>query len=168
MTAGASDSDRNMCLAAGMDDFLSKPVKPREIDAMLARWVVAPDADADAGEPVLDHEVLEELRSLTPDGSLLADIVDTFLSSVPDHIVELDAAVAAGDAGAVRQCAHRLRGESSAVGAVELAALCRTLEEQSIAARLDDAPALASSIASAFERAGGDLRAFVGTKAGAR
>jgi CheY-like chemotaxis protein/HPt (histidine-containing phosphotransfer) domain-containing protein len=166
MTAGASDSDRNQCLAAGMDDFLSKPVKPREIDAMLARWVVA--RGADAGEPVLDHDVLEELRSLSPDGSLLADIVDTFLSAAPDHILELQAAVAAGEAGAVRQCAHRLRGESGAVGTVELATLCRTLEEQSIAGRLDAAPALASSIGSAFERASGELRAFMGTKAGAR
>jgi signal transduction histidine kinase/CheY-like chemotaxis protein len=164
MTAGASDSDRDQCLSAGMDDFLSKPVKPREIDAMLARWVVAPEAVAD--EPALDHEVLEELRSLTPGGSLLADIVDTFLSAVPQHIVELQAAVAGGDAGAVRQCAHRLRGESGAVGAVELAALCRSLEEQSIATRLDGAPSLASSIASAFERAAGELRAVVGTSAG--
>jgi CheY-like chemotaxis protein len=166
MTAGASDSDRNQCLSAGMDDFLSKPVKPREIDAMLARWVVGHGPGA--GEPVLDHDVLEELRSLTPDGSLLTDIVDTFLSGAPDHILELQAAVAAGDAGAVRQSAHRLRGESSAVGAVELTALCRSLEELSLAGRLDGAPALASTIASAFERASADLRVFVGTKAGAR
>jgi two-component system sensor histidine kinase/response regulator len=166
MTAGASDSDRNLCLSAGMDDFLSKPVKPREIDAMLARWVVAADVVAD--DLVLDHDVLEELRQLTPDGSLLADIVEVFLSSAPQHVLELQAAVAAGDAGAVRQCAHRLRGESAAVGAVELAALCRPLEEQAITGRLDGAPALASSIAAAFERAAGELRAFVGTKAGAR
>ncbi|HET7719542.1 MAG TPA: response regulator [Acidimicrobiales bacterium] len=167
MTAGASDSDRDQCLSAGMDDFLSKPVKPRDIDAMLARWVVGGDA-AGAGEPVLDRDVLEELRQLTPDGSLLADIVDTYLGTVPDHITQLQAAVAAGDAGAVRQCAHRLRGESSAVGAVEVAALCRSLEEQSIAGRLDGAPALFSFIVSAYERAAGELRAFVGAGAGAR
>ncbi len=160
MTAGASDSDRDQCLSSGMDDFLSKPVKPRDIDAMLTRWVVA--RDAGTGEPALDHAVLEELRQLTPDGSLLADIVDTFLGTVPDHISQLEAAVAAGEAGAVRQCAHRLRGESSAVGAVELAALCKSLEEQTIAGRLDGAPALASSIASAFERVAGELRASVG------
>ena len=167
MTAGASDSDRNLCLSAGMDDFLAKPVKPRDIEAMLARWVVGREAGAGT-EPVLDRAVLDELRQLTPDGSLLADIVDSYLGTVPDHISQLQAAVAAGDAGAVRQCAHRLRGESSAVGAAEVAALCRSLEEQSIAGRLDGAPALASSIASAFERAAGELRAFVGTRAGAR
>jgi CheY-like chemotaxis protein/HPt (histidine-containing phosphotransfer) domain-containing protein len=166
MTAGASDSDRNLCLSAGMDDFLSKPVKPREIDAMLARWVVA--RDAVLGEPVLDHEVLQELRSLTPDGSLLAEVVETFLGGAPDHISQLEAAVVAGDPVAVRQCTHRLRGESSAVGAVELAALCRSLEDQSVAGHLDGAPALATSIGAAFERAAGELRAVAGTKAGAR
>ena len=164
MTAGASDSDRDQCLSAGMDDFLSKPVKPRDIDAMLRRWVVARDADASA-QPVLDREVLEELRQLTPDGSLLVDIVDTYLATVPDHISQLQAAVAAGDAGAVRQSAHRLKGESSAVGAIEVVALCRSLEEQSIAGRLDGAPALASSIVSAFERAAGELRVNVGAPA---
>jgi HPt (histidine-containing phosphotransfer) domain-containing protein len=133
---------------------------------MLARWVVA--RDAVAAEPALDLEVLEELRQLTPDGSLLGEIVDTFLATVPDHIVELQAAVGAGDAGAVRQCAHRLRGESSAIGAVELADLCRSLEEQILAGRLDGAPALATSIAAAFQRAAGHLRGFAGTKAGAR
>jgi PAS domain S-box-containing protein len=164
MTAGASDSDRDQCLSAGMDDFLSKPVKPRDIDAMLARWVDAREAGT-TGEPVLDRAVLDELRQLTPDGSLLADIVDAYLGTVPDHISQLKVAVAAGDAGAVRQSAHRLRGESSAVGAVEVAALCRSLEEQSLAGHLDGAPALAASIASAFERAAGELRVTVGAAA---
>jgi HPt (histidine-containing phosphotransfer) domain-containing protein len=148
-----------------MDDFLSKPVKPREIEAMLTRWV---SGRPEVAAPALDREVLEELRSLSPDGSLLAEILDTYLSAVPAHLAELGAAVAGADAGAVRQCAHRLRGESSAVGAVELAALCRTLEEQAIAGRLADAPALASSIEEAFTRAAAELRAFVGTRAGAR
>ncbi|HWI03026.1 MAG TPA: response regulator, partial [Acidimicrobiales bacterium] len=165
MTAGVSDSDRDLCLSAGMDDFLSKPVKPRDLGAMLARWVEPP---AEARGPVLDQEVLEELRSLTPDGSLLADIVDTYLGTVPDHIAELGDAVAAGDAGAVHQCAHRLRGESSAVGALELARLCRSLEEHSITGRLDGAPVLVSAIESAFARVAGQLRVCVGPKAGAR
>jgi two-component system, sensor histidine kinase and response regulator len=166
MTAGASDSDRDQCLSAGMDDFLSKPVKPRDIDAALARWIPARTATSDV--MVLDHEVLQELRSLTPDGELLADIVATYLAAVPDHLGELHAAVAAGDAGAVRQSAHRLRGESSAVGAAEVANLCRTLEERAVAGRIEGAPALASSIESAFGRAAGELRAFVGARAGAR
>ena len=165
MTAGASDSDRDLCLSAGMDDFLSKPVKPRDLGAMLARWV-APRAEESG--PVLDREVLEELRSLTPDGSLLADIVDTYLATVPDHIAELRDAVAAGDARAVQQCAHRLRGESSAVGALELARLCRSLEERSVIGHLDGAPVLASAIESAFARAAGQLRVYAGPKAGAR
>jgi two-component system sensor histidine kinase/response regulator len=166
MTAGASESDRDQCLAAGMDDFLTKPVKPREIDAMLAKWVV-PGAEP-APEPALDHEILEELRQLTPDGSLLAEVVETYLGAAPDHVAELMAAAAGGDPGPVRQCAHRLRGESSAIGAVEVASLCRTLEEQAVAGRVDGAPALASAIEAAFGRAAGELRNFMGQRAGAR
>ncbi len=165
MTAGASDSDRERCLAAGMDDFLSKPVKPRDIGNALARWVgsghhaAAPPAAAPAVvRPVLDHDLIAELRQLTPDGSLLAQLVDTFLDTGPDHVAELMASVAEGDPVKVRQSAHRLRGESAALGAVEVARLCGALEELAAGGRLDTAPALARAIESAYDRAAVELR----------
>jgi HPt (histidine-containing phosphotransfer) domain-containing protein len=164
MTAGASDSDRQRCLAAGMDDFLSKPVKPHDVGAVLARWVAEPaPASAEGGEmpSVLDQELLDELRDLSPDGSLLVQIVDTFLATAPDHLAQLRAAVASRDAALTRQSAHRLRGESSALGAVDVARLCATLEE-SAADGLERAPMLASAIESAFTRAARELRALVG------
>jgi HPt (histidine-containing phosphotransfer) domain-containing protein len=107
---------------------------------------------------VLDHELLAELRQLTPDGSLLAQIVDTFVDTAPDHVAELRAAVGAGDAARVRQSAHRLRGESAALGAVEVARLCASLEELSVEGQLDTAPALAAAIESACHRAAAELR----------
>jgi PAS domain S-box-containing protein len=161
MTAGATETDRQRCLASGMDDFLSKPVKARELDATLTRWVAGPVAASEG--PVLDMELVEELRSLTPDGSLLVQIVDTFLLSAAEHVAELAAAVTGGDPTVVRQQAHRLKGESGAVGAVEVARLSMQLEEAALAGRLDGAPALASAVDAAFQRAAAALSETAGT-----
>ena len=88
----------------------------------------------------------------------------TFLRTAPDHVSELRAAVADGDTGRVRQSAHRLRGESSALGAVELAGLCATLEEMALAGRLDGAPATTAAVDVAFGRAAAALRATIGPR----
>ncbi len=164
-TAGASDSDRERCLAAGMDDFLPKPVRPIDIGTVLDRWVAGTDAGGVAspvgppdGRPVLDHELLAELRQLAPDGSLLAEIVDAFLDTGPGHLAKLVASVGDGDPTGARQAAHQLRGESAALGAVEVARLCRDLEEQAANRDLDAAPALVGAIKAAYARAGVELR----------
>jgi PAS domain S-box-containing protein len=164
MTAGASDADRDRCLGAGMDDFLTKPVKPREIGAALARWVGRGRVVVEDVGPVLDPDVVDELRQLTPDGSLFAQIVDTFLATAPDHLAELLAAVDAGDAATVRQAAHRLRGESSSLGAVELAARCTELEAVAVEDRLDGAASLGVRIDTELGRAAEALRAAVGPR----
>ena len=177
MTAGATDTDRERCLAAGMDDFLTKPIKPSDVDGALTRWVgtggVAghpaekPDEvpDARPGGQVIDRGTVAELRALTPDGSLFVEVVDTFLRTGPDHVAELLAAVSNGDLAWARRSAHRLRGESSALGAIELSDLCTSLETRAEEGWGDGAPALASAIETAFDRAAAELGDIVGQSA---
>jgi PAS domain S-box-containing protein len=128
MTAHALVGDRDRCLAAGMDDYLAKPLRPHELDAVLARWTgdeLAPDP-AEPLEPLVDEQRLAELRA---DGEeVAAQLVELFAAGVPGEVEELRAAAAAGDAARVRFLAHKVKGTCRIVGAARVGELCRTVE----------------------------------------
>lgn len=145
MTAGALSEDRERCLAAGMDDYVSKPVDLEALAAVLSRWVeqsalrsgeslrdTSPDgADKhDQSETPIDESRLAGLRDLvSPDGSsVLAQILDHFLSLSVDRMAALRLARQAGDVDRVREVAHELKGGSGNIGASRVAALCGELE----------------------------------------
>lgn len=128
MTAGALVGDRERCLAAGMDDYVSKPVKLSELDRVLSRW--RPAAQPTAWVDVIDGDQLESLRALDGgDGTFLSTLVDSFLTSSSEALATLAAAAEAGDAETLRAEAHRLKGEASTLGASGVAALCGQLEK---------------------------------------
>jgi len=128
MTARAMDGDRERCLRAGMDDYLSKPLRSEDLDAVLERWVrVTPtDDSADAG-PLLDEA---RVRSFNVDYRSMADELWTvFYRVTPPLIGELRDAVERGDDVESRRLAHKLKGSSETVGATRMATLSNTLEE---------------------------------------
>ena len=128
MTAGALVGDRERCLAAGMDDYVSKPVKLSELDRVLSRW--RPAAQPTAWVDVIDGDQLESLRALDGgDGTFLTTLVDSFLTSSAEALATLAAAAEAGDADTLRAEAHRFKGEASTLGASGVAALCGQLEK---------------------------------------
>ncbi|GAA5019505.1 hypothetical protein GCM10023258_07180 [Terrabacter aeriphilus] len=146
MTASAIAGERERCLQAGMDDFLTKPVDVTLLAATLQRWTGSgptssrrADPSPAAGDDGLDRARLEELRDLEPgDPSLLLRFLDRFSDSARQRLAELVAAHAAGDAEAAGRIAHGLKGSASNLGASALAEVCREVEEQGADGRLAD------------------------------
>jgi two-component system, sensor histidine kinase and response regulator len=143
MTAAALQGDRERCLAAGMDDYIAKPVLVADVQAVLSRWLrgaaTAPQPSASAesaewAEPaaeVLDPDRLAELGRLDSSGNrsaLIGRLADGFLASAPADLARLRAAVQRGDATAIDHVAHRLMGAAATLGSAGLVGLCQELE----------------------------------------
>ncbi len=113
MTANALEGDRERCIAAGMDDYLSKPVKPIELARTVEHWIL-PDA---ALEQILDHDVLTTLREMGDDTAFYVEVIDIFLGDAPGYLAAIREAVAAADHAAVHLAAHTLKSAAGNVGA---------------------------------------------------
>jgi two-component system, sensor histidine kinase and response regulator len=162
MTANAMRGDREKALEAGMDDYLAKPVRSEDLEAVLQRWIPSPgrhrpSAHQSVGEtegaPVLDLSVLESrggVRKEEPDQ--LARIVGMFLEDVPTRIEVLRRAVQAGDAQKVEEVAHLLKGGSGYMGAVRMVKICAELEELGASGELSGAMRLLDALEAEFGR----------------
>ena len=153
MTANALPEDREACFAAGMDDYVAKPIRPDALAEALRRVrqvehdALTPAADASGalGSAALDDAALESLRQLGGD-DFLAEVIDTFLADVEMLLATLRRALDEGDAAEVRRMAHTLKSNGATLGAMEFAELCRALEQQAKDGRLQDAPVLVARI----------------------
>lgn len=123
VTANTKDGAREECLAAGMDDYIAKPLRPLQLDRALARWLAG---CGDAPAP-LDARVLAAVVDPT-DPSFLAELVALFSEDAAPRLAALDAAVAVRDLEGVAGAAHALRGSAANLGAVVLAELCKRVE----------------------------------------
>lgn len=104
--------------------------------------------------PVLDPQIIENLRQLTADGEpdVLAEVLQLFLQDVPRRIAKLRAACAAGDAVEVYKAAHSLKGSAGNIGAQTLFAVCRQLDDKGRAGDLTDAAQLVDTLDREFAR----------------
>jgi HPt (histidine-containing phosphotransfer) domain-containing protein len=153
MTANALVEDREACLAAGMDDYVSKPVRPHELAAALL-GAATTTSEETVTEPV-DASVLEALTARLGDRgpAFRTSLVQTWRDETAARLIDLDAAVATGDVEGVTRVAHTLKSSSSALGANPLSALCSDIELGLRAGEERDLAADAASIHAGVEAA---------------
>ncbi len=169
MTANAMQGDREKCLAAGMDDYLSKPVRPEDIRLVLERWAAAAvgatatnaapenansaaaasETPASAAPPV-DMDRLLDLSDNDPVG--LRDLIALYIKQTTGQLEQLQAAVQVADATTVQRIAHSCAGASATCGMNPIVPILRELEKQGHDGQLTNASELAESANREFIR----------------
>ncbi|MBD2175544.1 PAS domain S-box protein [Pseudanabaena sp. FACHB-1998] len=129
MTANAMQGDREICLSSGMDDYLSKPIRPAELVRVL--WECQPIASnisvkiSSININTL-HEVVNDIGGEDPE--FLSELIDSYLDNTQSLLQELYTSLAEPDFERLLRTAHSLKSSSSVIGADDLASLCRELE----------------------------------------
>jgi PAS domain S-box-containing protein len=155
MTAHALKGDREKCLEAGMDDYVSKPINPRQLletmERQLERTQPASEAEPAApARPALDLAGLT--RRVEGDLELLGVILDAYTEDAPLQIAAIMAALAQGDHAGLERAAHQFKGASGTAGASALQDLALALEDSGKGRDLDRARDLALGLEDEFDR----------------
>lgn len=156
LTANAIQGAAELCLAAGMDEYLTKPIRLHLLQASPQRWMPAaaeslPESttvsvDATHGPASFDVSVLVDL--VGDDAPTIAEFLTDYIASAQRLVAEMRRTVDADEAEQARACAHKLKSSSRSVGALRLGDLCANLED---ASQAKDAPAIDAGVA-ALER----------------
>jgi PAS domain S-box-containing protein len=160
MTAHAMKGDRERCIEAGMDDYVSKPITPQALAAALDKWGepaerqqaavggAAPAPGPEGAAPVFDRRALSAM--LANDEDVVREIVGYFLEDTPRQILALKEYADQGDAASAGGQAHAIKGAAGSVGGLALSALAAEIELAGKAGRLDEIVALVPELERQF------------------
>ncbi len=187
VTAQAMQGDKERCLLAGMNDYISKPVKQEDFAAVLKEWALKNDDGPETGmgetpngnitnaaspgsissqsasplsaPSVLSSEVVARLRALAQatEPALFNQIFTSFLSDTAERIGILRSAASATDAERLQKTAHAMKGASANVGATRMAGIAQQLEVLGRSSSVGGAKALIDEMESEFERARNEI-----------
>ena len=161
MTAHAMKGDRERCIEAGCDDYLSKPVRPEELAAALDRAAGAGSVSAQTATPTAhtrpglagpSMDMAAALAGVEGNEELLADLAGLFLEDCPRLMEAVREAVSRVDAHALDRAAHAIKGSAANFAASSVFEAARSLEQMGREARLDDAPATFAAFAPLVEK----------------
>jgi HPt (histidine-containing phosphotransfer) domain-containing protein len=124
LTAFASTSDRDACFEAGMDDYLTKPITPKELSRVIAKWIRNSSND-NLNQGLINHSTLAELQAMgSSDQDVVSEVLRLFEAKLPQRLEALKGAISIRNADEVNRCAHAIKSSSSSLGAVELGRKC--------------------------------------------
>jgi two-component system sensor histidine kinase/response regulator len=181
-TAHAFQEDREKCILAGMDDFLSKPYTGKDITPLLNRWLdrrhphseetMTPVSPATAEpevalEGMLDSATIAQLRTLDSPGEdrIVRKVANIFIETTPPQLQKLQNHVAAGDFAAIMLIAHSLKTGAANVAALTLSERFRALEHAAQEEESDTCIRLIEEISNMYEDVSAALRLLAGTNA---
>jgi signal transduction histidine kinase/DNA-binding response OmpR family regulator len=162
MTANAMQGDRERCLAAGMDDYLSKPIRRDRLTAMLSQWLPTVEAAPAAAAPRLQSSppirVSEVEALLGSDPDAVRRYLRLFVTTSAPLLADLACAVTGGEPMIAAQLAHKLRGPAATLGADRFAAVLSEMEERALEGHVVDMAGFRR-----VEQAFDEIQAFVGS-----
>jgi len=151
-TAGAMQSERDECLASGMDDFLAKPIVPQALADILTKWLPAHTEPSDTPDASGDFNMEALIENLMGNKELAARVLNTFLEHMPRQLESLRQFVESGCIESIASQAHTIKGSAGAVGSEALLALASEMEAAAHAGDTDLLNSCANRLDAQFDR----------------